>query len=274
MLLSRCLAYLTPLIMVLCSVSISAAMAAGKQMPHSSEILYMAYSEINPDLYLMDIERGFSINLTRHHAYDGSPSWSPDGEWIAFTSDRDGGLNVFVMDAAGKNLRRLTSGTGAYDSPRWSRDGQRLVFFGRGSTQELYGINFDGSNFEQLTSDTVPVTGVLLDLGIELGAATAVPSPDRTQILLVRVEGRNWRIFLADSHRQNPRGIATIGRGYTQAPVWSPNGEHFVFVANNRLRTDLYLVTMTNEAIRQLTNTPEVESSPVWRPLSTTFNSD
>jgi Tol biopolymer transport system component len=170
------------------------------------------------------------------------------------------------MDSTGKNLRRLTSGTGSYDTPRWSRDGQRLVFFGRGSTQELFGINFDGGNFEQLTSDTVPVTGVLLDLGIELGAATVVPSPDGSQLLLVRVEGRDWRIFVADNRRQNPRSMATIGRGYTQAPVWSPTGDHFTFVGNNRVRTDLFLVRLVDGTTRQITDTPDVESSLVWRP--------
>lgn len=266
MFLTRKLASVVLRIILLCATLTGAAVFTGKRMPHGSEIVFMSYHDIIPDIFLMDVDRGLSINLTHHEAYDGSPSWSPNGEWIAFTSDREGGLNVFVMDATGKNVRRLTNGSGSYDTPRWSSDGQRLVFFVRGGSQELYGINFDGSDFQQLTSDTVPVTGVLLDLGIEFGNATVVPSPDRTQTLLLRVEVREWRIFLADNHRQNARFLATLGRGYTQTPVWSHSGERIIFVGSSWVRTDLFLVDVADGTTRQLTNTPDVETSPVWRP--------
>ncbi len=60
--------------------------------------------------------------LTRADAPDNAPAWSPDGEWIVFTSDRDGGPEVYLMRADGSEQTRLTfddmSSTG---NARWLR---------------------------------------------------------------------------------------------------------------------------------------------------------
>jgi TolB protein len=49
---------------------------------------------------------------------DFSPTWSPDGKWIAFTSTRNGSTDVFMMDLNGNNVTQLTKGGG--DHPSWS----------------------------------------------------------------------------------------------------------------------------------------------------------
>jgi TolB protein len=65
-------------------------------------------------------------NLTRRARFDNwSPTWSPDGSRIAFSSARPGVLSVWTMDAAGRHLRRMTRGPGKY--PDWSPDGRRIV---------------------------------------------------------------------------------------------------------------------------------------------------
>ena len=62
-------------------------------------------------------------------AFDAQPRWSPDGKSIVFTSDRDGGDNVWTMDVATKRTREITRGkTSRYRSPAWTPDGQYVVF--------------------------------------------------------------------------------------------------------------------------------------------------
>ena len=54
-----------------------------------------------------------------NHHPDGSPSWSPDGERIVFSSTRDGNGEIYMMDANGGNQRRLTKHGGHDGAPAW-----------------------------------------------------------------------------------------------------------------------------------------------------------
>jgi len=82
------------------------------------------------------------------------PALSPDHTRIAFSSERAGtGYDLFLMDADGRNRKRLTTATGAEGEPVWSPDGRRLVFTGTppDGVPQLFAINADGSGLRQLT---------------------------------------------------------------------------------------------------------------------------
>jgi dipeptidyl aminopeptidase/acylaminoacyl peptidase len=86
-------------------------------------------------------------------AFDANPAWSPDGARIAFESTVDGKRAIWVMQADGENLRRLTDGPGADASPAWSPDGSRIAFMSdRDGAPEVYVANRDGSNPVRLTA--------------------------------------------------------------------------------------------------------------------------
>src|SRR5690606_3747798 len=60
------------------------------------------------DIYVMPIEGGEAKLLLSGPAYETQPKWSPDGKKIAFTSDRDGIENIWIVDADGSNPRQIT----------------------------------------------------------------------------------------------------------------------------------------------------------------------
>jgi TolB protein len=81
-------------------------------------------------------------------AYDSAPNWSPDGMEIAFESDSDGDMEIYVMNADGTNVRQLTDNDIHDEGPSWSPDGRRIVFTsGPGDLEgDIYVMDADGSN--------------------------------------------------------------------------------------------------------------------------------
>ena len=76
----------------------------------------------------MDADGSNVRRLTSHRAMDYWPVWSPDGKRLAFTSNRDGNYEIYVMNADGTGLRNLTRHRGQDNYATWSPDGKRLAF--------------------------------------------------------------------------------------------------------------------------------------------------
>jgi Tol biopolymer transport system component len=88
-------------------------------------------------------------------AADTGPVWSPDGAKIAFTSDRTGVWQIYVMDADGANVERVTNSLGPDQDPSWSPDGRSLAFVSeRDGNREIYKIGIDGTGETRLTNNS------------------------------------------------------------------------------------------------------------------------
>jgi TolB protein len=98
---------------------------------------------------------------------DLSPTWSPDGSQIAFLSNRFDDqymgyydLDVFLMNADGSNITRLTNTGGQTGAPQWSPDGEWIAFVDDSDgVYNIYRIRPDGSNFQQLTHNQFRTQG-------------------------------------------------------------------------------------------------------------------
>ncbi len=117
------------------------------------------------DLWLVPSEGGKASLLTTHTAYEKSPVWSRDGQWIAFASDRHGNFDVFLIPASGGDAKRLTYHSSVDIPTDFSNDGREVLFtskrldapeaaIGSGAMGELYSISVDGGRPKQiLTTD-------------------------------------------------------------------------------------------------------------------------
>ena len=163
------------------------------------------------------------------------PSWSPDGQRIAFDN---GG--IYVIDADGKNQTRLTNGW----YPSWSPDGQRIAFAIGGA---IYVMDADGKNQTRLTDHTVN------DEDPNWSDEGPSWSPDGQRIAFVRLRrtktttGHNvtGAIYVMDADGKNQTRLTN---GWY--PSWSPDGQRIAFDAGS----GIYVIDADGKNITQITN--------------------
>ena len=111
------------------------------------------------DIFEADPDGSNLRRLTDAKGYDAEGSYSADGQWIVFCSERagTGGYELFIMDKDGKNVRQLTKAPNCYNGgPFFSPDGKRVIFRSDRTKKDqlqLYVINSDGAGERPLTND-------------------------------------------------------------------------------------------------------------------------
>ena len=104
------------------------------------------------DVFAMNADGTAEVNVTNNAAADNDPTWSADGKQIAFVSTRDEFEEIYVVNADGSGLRRLTvfeGSLGRVDYLAWSPDGKQIAF-AAGEPHTLYTIQADGTGLVEI----------------------------------------------------------------------------------------------------------------------------
>lgn len=195
--------------------------------PDAGAIAYSAWSDgsdvpMNEEIFVVRLSDGAITDLTNDPATDHSPSWSPDGTRIAFASDRDGTTELYLMNADGSGLSRLTYGIGAEGRASWSPDGTRLVFTcSVAGNRDLCSIAADGSALTRLTTDpSDDFDPAFSPDGTRLVFATRRydPSLSKANIAVLSLDGGGVTRVTSRSGR--------FGQ-----PAWSPSADRIAYVS-------------------------------------------
>ena len=105
----------------------------------------MALSDNGAQLYLQNLETGRRETLGRYKGMVFAPRFSPDGGRVAFSLERGGNSDIYVMDLRSRAERRITEDPSIDTSPSFSPNGAQIVFNSdRGGSPQLYVMNADG----------------------------------------------------------------------------------------------------------------------------------
>ncbi|MCA1578683.1 MAG: DPP IV N-terminal domain-containing protein [Acidobacteria bacterium] len=219
--------------------------------PDGRKIVFMTGRNRNFDVYEMNADGTGQRNLTADHdKSDGAPVWSIDGHNIAFSRKIEGKDQIFVMDSAGENLKRVTHNSANNASPSWSPDGSKLIFnTDRDGNWEIYMISVDGE-LAQLTDDAAD------DLARDW-------SPDGTRIAFSSNRNGKQHIYVMNADGSSLAQITNSPAEDTE-PAWASDGKRIAFTSLRDGNKDVYVIDADGSNPRRLTDHPGVDSSPRW----------
>ena len=178
------------------------------------------------DIYRKNIDGRTTTQLTSDPGHDLMPEVSPDGSRIAFTSNRNGNWDVFVMPVLGGPAVQMTSGKENELHPTWSPDGKSMAYcrFNERSVQwEIWTVDFD-----QPSACSFVCEGMFPRWSGEQGV-------DRLLFQRARKRGEQlygiWTIELRNGNGCNPTEILSAGDVAIMHPTWSPDGSRIAFTA-------------------------------------------
>jgi probable HAF family extracellular repeat protein len=183
---------------------------------------------------------------------------APTPDKIVFESSRNGNLEIYVVNADGGNLVRLTSNSAADTNPVWSPDRGKIAFTSlRTGNSDIYVMNADGSNQTRLTTSTA----------FDAGPAW---SPDGTKIAFWSLRNGNAEIYVMNGDGSSLRRL-TSHPGADIQPSWSPDGTRIVFTSNRAgaLNPDIYVINEDGSGVTRLTSHVAADDSPDWSPDGT-----
>ena len=195
------------------------------------------------ELYVKDLRSGAVLNLSQARGYDAEGSFSPDGTSIAFASNRHAYsdtlsaedqkhfevdhsylMDIYLMDADGSNVRRLTTTRGYDGGPFFSPDGSRICwrrFSADGATAEIYTMRVDGTDQKRIT---------------QLGAMSWAPYFHPSGEYLIFTTNRhgfaNFELYLVDAAGEKEPIRVTRTDGFDGLPVFTPDGTGLYWTTN------------------------------------------
>ncbi|MBM3747649.1 MAG: S9 family peptidase [Acidobacteria bacterium] len=195
-------------------------------------------------IWVAETASGRAWQLTRGKKSARAPRWSPDGRWLAFSSDREGGKNqLFAIPPDGGEAVQLTKAATAVGAFAWSTDGKQVAFTAPEKEPQA-----------------------LKDRKGHLGEFQVVRKDYSYSHL--------WTIDVAEAMKAPVEGRQrTKGRDFTvRSFSWSPDGARIAFSATidpDLVRSDtadLYVLALAGDAVMKLVSQPGPDSSPEWSP--------
>lgn len=220
----------------------------------------MSASSENKELRLMDWDgygtiKAIPIGLTSSH------SWSNDGRFLMYSSERNRNWKIYILDLRDFTERVLFSSKGLNLVGNASAGGEITFSSSRDGNSEIFVMNTSGSNLRKLTTS----------FGIDV---SPVFSPDGANIAFVSDRGGSPQVYIMDASGGGSRRLTFEG-SYNTSPSWSPDGKWLAYVGRKDGKNQIFVIKSDSTELRQLTFSGNNES-PSFSPdgMFLAFDSD
>jgi eukaryotic-like serine/threonine-protein kinase len=222
--------------------------------PDGNTIVYARRDGGDWDIFMQRVGGFNTRNLTENFSGDDTqPAFSPDGQHLAFRSERDGG-GVFVMGASGESVRRLSDRGFAYH-PAWSSDSQEVIY-----TEE----RFRDPRERQIAPHRLWVVNIkTLEKRLITTKDVVQPqwSPGGHRLAYWAMDESSQRDIFTMTPRGDDIVQVTNDAATDWNPIWSPDGKHLYFVSDRSGGMQLWRVAIDEQTGRTL-SAPELVPTP------------
>jgi Tol biopolymer transport system component len=217
------------------------------------------------DIWTIPAKGGPAVAVTNDSAFDWNPTWSPDGRYLYFASDRGGSMNFWRVpideqSGAVKGPPETVTTPSVYSQHlSFSRDGRQLAYVQRSETQNLHRIAFDPA------SGKTSGTSEAIIQGTEYVTEPDI-SPNGEWIVYSSQGEKQEDIFLAKLDGSGRRQLTNDGAN-DRCPRWAPDGNRIAFYSDRSGRYEIWTINADGAGLRQLTfTTGNSIVYPIWSP--------
>ena len=222
--------------------------------PSGAHLAYVSFESRKPVIYSHELASGRRRLLANFKGSNSAPAWTSDGRQIVATLSRDGGSQIYMMDAAGGGEpRRLTQTSSIDTEPTCSPDGRWIYFVSdRGGSPQIYRMPSSGGSAERVTfNGNYNISPAL--------------SPDGKSMAFVSRVGGAYKLHLMDLASATITALSDTAAD--ESPSFSPNGRLILYATVQQGREALMTTTLDGRIKARLSGQSGDIREPDWGPF-------
>ena len=230
----------------------------GKRGVAETKIAFLSRKGKGVEIYVVDFDGENLKQITNDKTLNLTPTWSPNGRWLVYTTYSGNNPDLVMIDTLGKKPRRtLLRLAGLNAAPSWSPVDDRLTLvLSKDENSEIYTLS-NNRTLRRLTRhfniDTSPTW-----------------SPDGKKIAFTSDRSGSGapQIYIMDAHQGDKAGVQRIsyGSSYNDDPAWSPDGDKIAFTSRVGRRFQIKIYDLTTKTSTVLTKMRGNNEQPTWSP--------
>ena len=205
------------------------------------------------EIYVSHLDGSEKFQVTNNHTINLSPSWTPDGRSILYSSFKDRVQTLFLFELYSGREVKFSPRAGHYIGGKMSPDGQTVAAtLEVAGNSNLYLLDRSGNIIRRLTEDP----------GIEVSPSW---SPDGRQLVFVADRSGSPQLYILDLASGKTRRLTYSG-SYNTSPEWSPRGDKIVYTGRVGSRFAIFTINVDGGDPRKLTSEASDSEDPTWAP--------